>query len=319
MGFDRQDFAIDRGYIGYVDVSDYADNSPAGPKAVASYAGRIFYAGFDDFGESTNSTYPQLTSTVVFSRSVQRQSDIVKCYQEADPTTLDSEIVASDGGTLQIAGSGYINKLVSTGRSLLVFASEGIWEIYSTDQLFSATNYQLRKLTDVGCKSPNSVIIVENIPMYWTDYGIYALQPDQVSESFVATNITANTIQSFYDNIDAASTRKAFGFYDKFYKKARWLYSSDASSVASTDDFDRELIFDSRLQSWYTNVYPSVQGKSIAGMVSLNAFSEVEVQDTVIAGEDTVLVGTDTVVVDGTLPERGKRSYKYIIRDSDRS
>lgn len=317
MGSDRESFARDRGYGSYVDIEDYTDGSPSGPKAVASYAGRVFYAGFDDFGESTNSTYPQLTSTIVFSRSVQRQSDIVECYQEADPTTLEGEIVASDGGTLQIAGSGYIHKLVSTGRSLLIFASEGIWELYSTDQLFSATNYQLRKLTDVGCKSPNSVILVENIPMYWTDYGIYALQPDQVSESFVATNITAGTIQSLYDEIDAASTRKAFGFYDKFDKKAHWLYSSDASTAGSTLDFDRELIFDSRLQSWYTNVYPSVQGKTLRAMVSLNAFSEIDVQDNIIVDSGKVLVDSDEVVINGTLPERGKRSYKYIVLDND--
>ncbi|MCW8983135.1 MAG: hypothetical protein OQK13_03740, partial [Gammaproteobacteria bacterium] len=316
MGFDRFDFADrDRGFTDYLELSTLNDYAPSGPRSVATYAGRVFFAGFVESTTAVNDKYPQLTSTIVFSRSVQTQEDIVKCYQAADPTTLDSEIVDSDGGSLQLAGSGFIYKMVSTGRSLLVFASDGVWEIYSTDQLFSATNYQVRKLTNVGCSSPNSVIVVENIPMYWTDYGIYALQPDQVSDSFVATNITASTIQSFYDKIDASSVRKSFGFYDKFDKKARWLYSSTGNSEAGTETFDRELIFDSRLQSWYTNVYPTVDGKRLSGMVSLNSFSEIEVQDDVISGEDNVLVGSDEVVVTGTLPERGKRSYKYIVKD----
>lgn len=313
MTQDRYDFVVDRGYGAYANKAVYMDYSAAGPKSVASYAGRVFYAGFAKTGVQTNETYPNLTSTIVFSKSVESREDIYKCYQTQDPTTLEAEILASDGGTLTIAGSGFIHKLLAVGRSLLVFASEGVWEIYSTDQLFSASNYQVRKLTDVGCKSTRSIIVVESIPMYWTDYGIYALQPDQVSQSFVATNITAGTIQTYYDNIDAISVRDVFGFYDKFDKKARWLYSSDGDNPLV---YDTELIFDSRLQSWYTNVYPVVSGKVISGMVSLNSYSEVIGTNNVIADQDNVLVGTNEVITDGNIPEKGKRSYKYIIKNT---
>lgn len=314
MGDNRESFANKYGYSAYTDKDFYSDLTEASPKAVASYAGRVFYAGFTNTGRAVNDTYPNLTGTVVFSRSVETQGDVAKCYQQADPTTLDPEIVASDGGTLGIAGSGFIYKLVPAGRSLLVFASQGVWEIYSTDQLFSATNYQVRKLTDVGCKAAKSVIVVEGMPMYWTDYGIYALQADQVSESYAPTNITAGTIQTYYDSIDANSARYASGFYDQFDKKARWLWSSDAERPSA---YDRELILDSRLQSWYTNVYPYLPDEEIAGMVSLNAYSEISVQSNVVVGEDSVIAGSDNVVLDQAIPEKGKRSYKYVVKKYD--
>lgn len=312
MGQDRLDHAVGKGFSN-VNLSDVADYNATGPRACASYAGRVFYAGFINSSNAVNDTYPDLTSLIAFSQSVYKDQDINRCYQEADPADENGSIVASDGGTLQIAGSGFIYKLLPAGRSLIVFASEGVWEIYSTDQLFSATNYQIRKISDIGCHNPQSVILVESVPMYWTDYGIYALQPDQVSESFVASNITADTIQTYYDDIDAASTRRAVGFYDKFDKKARWLFSSDGDLPSN---LDTELVFDSRLQSWYTNVYPTVAGKDISGMVSLNAFSEISGNQGVISQADNVIVGTDEVVVPASIPEKGKRSYKYLVNNT---
>lgn len=291
-------------------LNDYVDTAP---KAVVGYAGRVFFAGFVNPENPANETYPNLASTVVFSRTVQSRDDISKCYQEQDPTSRDPDILASDGGTITISGTGYIYKLISSGRSLLIFASEGVWELYSTDNIFSADNYQIRKLTDVGCKSARSVVLVENTPMYWTDYGIYILQPDQVSESFVARNITQESIQTFFDEIDASSTREAFGFYDEFDKKVRWLYSSDGSNVLN---YDRELIFDSRLQSWYTNTYPLIQGNILSGMVQLNSFSEAEVANNIVVGSDNVLAGTDEVVTLQMVPDKGRRSFKYISLNS---
>jgi len=311
MAQDRYNFAVQRGYGAFASEGTYTDYVYNGPKTVASYAGRVFYAGFTDSGYQENSTYPNLTSTLVFSRSVQNKEDIVKCYQEADPATLDSEIVASDGGTIQIAGSGFIYKLVPIGRSLLIMASEGIWELYSTDQLFSATNYQVRKITDIGCKSTNSVIVAENTPMYWTDYGIYALVPDQVSESFVAQNITMDTIQTYFNEVPPESVRKVFGMYDQFDKKARWLWSTDTGARG----FNRELIFDIRLQSWYTNLYPDLADLELRGMVQLNSFSEIEVTSNIVAGEDNVVAGTDQVVVLDRAAQGERRSYKYIVTE----
>lgn len=309
----RIDHMGDQDFGAYIDAVLYLDDVKEGPKAVASYAGRVFYAGFIKEGNRVNSTYPNLTSTIVFSRSIESPDDIVECYQMMDPTSIDAEVLASDGGSLTITGTGFIYKMVPVGRSLLIFASEGVWELYSTDQLFSANNYQIRKLTDVGCKSTRSIIVVESIPMYWTDYGIYALQPDQVSESFVATNITAGTIQSYYDEIDAIAVRNAFGFYDKFDKKARWLYSTNEDPL----EYDRELVFDSRLKSWYTNVYPTVAGKQLGGMVSLNAFSEVISFSNILVGSSQVVVGEDDVITGSVLADRGKRSYKYVVKDFD--
>lgn len=284
----------------------------SGPKATATYAGRVFYAGFINPSNPANDTYPNLSSTIVFSRSVQNTEDITKCYQEQDPTSRDSEILASDGGTITISGTGFIYRIISTGRSLIAFATEGVWEIYSTDNIFSADNYQVRKLTEIGCQSPRSVVLVENTPMYWTDYGIYILQPDQVSESFVARNITEESIQTFFDEIDASSTRQTVGFYDQFDKKVRWLYSSDGANPSL---YDRELIFDSRMQSWYTNKYPLLENNVLGGMVQLNSFSEVQVISNVIVGSDNVIAGTDNVIVDEMVPEKGKRSFKYIVKN----
>lgn len=206
MGSAREAYALRKGWASSeIDFAQLNDAATGGPRTVASYAGRVFYAGFESTSDSNNETYPTLESMLVFSRSVQSKIDVSKAYQEADPTSESGEIVDSDGGTLTLSGTGTIYKLLSTGRSLLVFASEGVWEVYSTDQVFSATNYQVRKLTDIGCTNQRSVITVENVPMYWTSYGIYALQPNEVSESYVATNITATTIQTFFDNIGPES------------------------------------------------------------------------------------------------------------------
>ena len=85
--------------------------------------------------------------------------------------------------------------------SLVVIAENGVWEITGPDGVFKADEYSISQVTNIGCSSPDSVVVAEDTVIYWAEGGIYALTADQVSGKLNAQNITETTIQTFYNDI----------------------------------------------------------------------------------------------------------------------
>jgi len=98
------------------------------------------------------------------------------CYQEADPTDANiNDLVTTDGGTIQIPEATQIVKIVSSQASLLVFADNGVWEVYGDTGGFIATSFQTSKISTNGVKNAKSIVNVNGTFLYWSKAGIYLL------------------------------------------------------------------------------------------------------------------------------------------------
>lgn len=203
------------------------DETPGGASVVCEYAGRVWYAGFSGQIIDGDDQSPRLVSYILFSQLVDSPADIVNCYQDGDPTsTEEPELVDTDGGFIRIEGAYDIINLVNVGSAVMVVAANGIWMIQGGSNYgFTATNYLVTKISEHGCSSPNSVVVVDNSFMYWGDDGIYHLTRNQYGD-YVANNLTEKTIQKYYEKIPSDAILNATGFYDRYDKKVKWLYNT---------------------------------------------------------------------------------------------
>lgn len=215
------------------------------PSAVTFYSGRVWLAGVDSADQN---------GTIFFSQVIQSPQNIGKFYQDADPTNeIISDLIATDGGTINIPEIGTVHKLEAVDTFVIVFASNGIWAIGNTEG-FRADDFFVRKLSNVGALSPASIVVAEGSPLYWSIGGIYSIRPNQVSNDLRAENITEGTIQTFYnEQIPSASKYHITSVYDIGEKKVYWFYNSDQNYDGSSfvNKYDGVLVLDLVLQAFY--------------------------------------------------------------------
>lgn len=232
-----------------------ADVETERPTTVAFGFERVFYSGVNS-APKADTTQPDMTGYVFFSRTVRSLSDVGRCYSDADPTSeIDSELVATDGGWVNINNSGQIYKLVPKGDMMLVFAEQGIWAITGDEGGFRGTSYQIVKITSFGVLSPSTIVDTEDSALYWNRGGIYALVPDQQSGRLTASNITETTIQSLFNAINQPSKINAVGTFDPVNRKVSWMYNDQESydGVNFKNRYNKELVFDIVLGAFYKN------------------------------------------------------------------
>lgn len=199
---------------------------------VAGYAGRAFYSGILSDVQDGDARSPILSGTVLFSQVFEQKLNLVKCYQEADPTSPDiSDIVDTDGGLIVIPECSYITHLRVIKESLFVFAVNGVWEIRGDEGGFRATAFQVTKVSNTGVYSPDSIVEINGQILYWGINGIYALARNQFGV-FETTSITQNVIQKYYNSIPDFARSQAKGYYDLNNNTVRWLFYSDESKIA---------------------------------------------------------------------------------------
>lgn len=268
------------------------DKTPDGASVVSSFAGRIWYSGFSSKLVDGDSESPRMGSYVLFSRLVRSSSDVFKCYQEGDPTSSESpDLVDTDGGFIRLDGAHNIQKMINVSDSLMVIAENGVWRISGGSGYgFKATDYLTSKITEHGSIAPDSVVVVDNTVMFWSDDGIYHVSPNQYGD-WVASSLTTNTIQTLFDNIPFTSKSAVKGLFDSYQRKVRWLYNTDLT----TDSEALELILDVNLGAFYT-----ASVKQIAGIAFPKPVSIIRVPPFTIGNEDFVVVdnANDTVVTD---------------------
>lgn len=215
------------------------------PKCVAFYSSRAFWAGINKTGFS---------NIIYFSKVIERQDEYGNCYQVNDPTSEQlAELLSSDGGAIKIMDMGDVKRLFVARNSLLVFASNGVWLISgAAGTSFKATEYQVKRITSVGMNSPMSIVDLNGMPLWWGEDGIYTVQYDANYDSFQLVSMTANTIDTFINDIPALNRRYVKGATDVLNKTVTWLYNSDGT-LASTDyyKYDSVLVFDSIAKCFY--------------------------------------------------------------------
>lgn len=281
---------------------------------VASYSGRVFYSGVEPNLTDPDSRSPMYPGIVFFSKLAESVDDLGKCYSEADPTSEEiSDIIASDGGTVNILEAYNIVAMKEVSGSLVVLAENGVWVLSGTDKGFSALDYILRKVSDVGCISADSVVVIEgNTVLYWSNGGIYAITGDDIS-GLKVESITVSTIQSLYEEIPVPVRRNVKGIYDPISKKARWLYttSSTYNSAVNPHLFDKELILDTVLEAFYVNTLDAT-GPHVVGYIKLTGEVSSSLTYSVVVGADSVVIGTDSVVATYDYTSGTSSGIKYI-------
>lgn len=284
---------------------------------VASYAGRIFYSGIVSNITEKMSTSPNYSSYIFFSQIVTASDKLGKCYQEADPTSPNiSDLIDTDGGAIQIPEATRIYRIVATQSSLLVFAENGIWEIFGDTNGFVATSYQAAKVASTGTSAPKSVVEALGTLFVWTKAGIYVISQDDISGRYKAENVSLLTVQSRYNALTDIAKNNARGFYDEKENTIRWLYNdSDTYSTTSyVNRYNRELVLDLTLQAFYPQTLAATL-PYVADYVEIPNYTVATVDEAVLAGTDTVLSDTSEVVIpaDVVLGRTTKFSFLTIV------
>ena len=294
-----------------------SDTEESNISSVATYANRIFYSGIESKITDPDGRSPDYTGCIFFTQSVQNFDNFEKCHQEADPTSEDDfALVATDGGFLKIAEASQIVKLVVSTSSLVVIAKNGIWEITGPDGVFKADDYSISQVSNIGCESPESVIVAEDIVYYWSEGGIYALVADNISGKLNAQNISEQTIQTYFNAIPATSKNVAKGRFDSVNRKITWMYNDDDSydGINFKHSYNKELVLDTVLKAFYPReIGSSLEGTMMASYFETENFVTVnDVQAIVVNGEQVVVNGEDVVI---TTPTKGRSAgaTKYLL------
>ncbi len=275
------------------------------PKACAFFAGRAWYAGLPS---------SELLGTVFFSQVLDDVSKVGNCYQTNDPTSeVISDLFDSDGGTIEIPEAGEIVSLQPLGRGIMVFATNGVWFISGIDSGFTAANYSVDRITNVGCNAAKSIVDIEDAIIYWSNSGIYAITPANSIE-YTARNISDQNIKTFYQDIPVLGKLYVEGSYNATDKIIYWVYSNTLSSSTSGGRYNKDTIlaFDIQLQAWYwfsLNTSVGVIPISIEVTKETNTVGETY---NVLAGVDNVTVGSNDVVATVNTVSGTRKVFKIL-------
>lgn len=293
-----------------------ADISTGGPRYVAEFAGRLFFAGFTGEVLDGDKRSPNYSNYVFFSQLVKNRIDIAKCYQEGDPTGREApDLIDTDGGFIRISEAVGITSLVNLGSQLIVLAKNGVWSINGgSDYGFSATNYKVTKLSTFGVASQDSVTVEGQQAFYWAQDGIYSIAKDQYGD-FQVSSMTLTTIQSFYDSLPSYARETAFGAYDPVAKQVRWVYHNNVPFVNAVET--KELVFDVGLKAFFINRIGNLNNQAFVfgALQASSSILNVSVED-IVVNSDPVIVNGDNVLATIETRTATPSTIKYITLDS---
>lgn len=200
---------------------------------VESFGGRIFYL---------------CGNTVLFSQTLSTDNqNYDKCYQDADPTSEEvSDVIATDGGMIQLLTMGRGKTMKSFYRGILVFGDKEVTGILSNSiNLFSAESYDVVKITTAGLAGRYSVVETDNNIFYWSQHGIYMVGIDE-NNNISSQCVSLNSIQNWYMNLDQLSKDNVIGYYDYANNRIYWFYPT----TLNTERLDGCLIYDLTFNSF---------------------------------------------------------------------
>lgn len=216
------------------------------PSTCAFFASRVFYAGTQAQG---------FNNKIYYSQIVENEEQFGNCYQANEPASeTNFDLLATDGGTINILDIGTIVKMVSIQSSLLIFATNGVWSVSgSTGTGFTAMDFTIRRLSTVPALTASSFVDVGGMPAWWNTDGIYTIaQTNQLGDMGVVS-VSEKKIKQFYDAIPNDAKSYAKGFYNSLTKVVQWTYRSTTASSNLTNayTFDRVLNFNTITGAFY--------------------------------------------------------------------
>jgi len=284
------------------------DKEEGNISTITTYAQRVFYSGIESSVANGDARSPNYSGYIFFSKVIRNDDDLGECHQEADPTDPGiNDLIASDGGSIQIPDITRVVKIIASQASVLVFCENGVWEVYGDTGGFIATSFQASKVSTNGVLNGNSIINVNGSFIYWSKAGIYLLSPDTASGRFAAQSISLTSIQKLFLEIPEVGKNNCKGFYDEKENRVRWLYNDSTTYTTSNyvNKYNKELVYDLTLQAWYKNHISDIAGTSpyVADYINVPGYSVGTREESVLKGTDTVLVTSgDSVVVTDDIP-----------------
>lgn len=200
---------------------------------VENFGGRIFYL---------------CGNTVLFSQTLSTDNkNYDKCYQDADPTSEEvSDVIATDGGMIQMLSLGRGKALKSFYRGVLVFGDKEVTGILSNSiNLFSAESYDVVKITTAGLAGRYSIVETDSNIFYWSQHGIYIVGIDE-NNNISSQCISLNSIQNWYMNLDQICKDNVTGYYDYANNRIYWFYPT----TLDTERLDGCLVYDLTFNSF---------------------------------------------------------------------
>lgn len=226
------------------------------PSTVAFFAGRVFYSGVNT---------ANFSNKVYFSQVATDAEKFGKCHQLNDPTNENLfDLLATDGGMIEIADCGQIIKLFAIQNTLLVFATNGLWVITGNQNFgFTAGDFSVRKASSIPALSGSSFVDVEGLPCWWNSDGIYQLSGLNAAGMAQVDNMVFSKIHTFYtDEITNSAKKFAQGFYDPANKDITWVYrSTDGTTTKDNYERNRALTYNFATKSYSLWTFPSTTTK----------------------------------------------------------
>ena len=259
-------------------------------RTVAAFSGRVFYSGLNSAKNG---------GRILFSKVIDNISEVGRCYQQNDPTAENSsDLLATDGGVINLPDAVNIQKLHVQGSSILVFAENGVWQISGVDNVFRATEYSISHVSSIGINNPETFVDVGGVPMWWSKVGIHTLTVDQVSGSVKEQNLTISTIQTFWDLIDGNAKTECTGIFDEINRRILWFYPANGESIKNKKN--KVLTLDMNLQAFYpweiadssSDVDYVIGAQFFSGYGSDFVLADVKLSN----GNDVILSNGDDVV-----------------------
>jgi hypothetical protein len=292
-------------------------NNSAKISDIVAWSGRMVYA-FNNTDDSSGlaigiSQLPDPTDSAVNQVAV-----LAKCQ------AVDAEnLVDTDGVWVTASDLGAIQRVVPYRTGLLIFTSDNIWYLYSEQGYFNPYDFRFDKISDTKVAGNNSIVIRDNVLMFWADSGIYLITPDENTGLPKLKNISENRIQKWYESILPGARRKARGIYNKENNEVRWLYNSSVGTLGSVDarQFDAEIVMSMANGAYTFNKFPydstiTTNSTYVIEYIPDNAvdadFDNSYVFTT--SGGD-VTVGGENVYAEFLVNFRYTSSFKYVIRD----
>ena len=294
-------FSTDRAAVSGV-TGIPADIKTYGPSSVAFFSGRAWWFA---------------RSGVYFSQIMTNKEKAGQCFQEADPTAEDiSELVASDGGYIPIPAADEIVRGIEIGNGIMAFARNGVWLISGTDRGFSATEYQVTKVSTIGTDSPLSIVVADSTIFWFSKTGIQQItqasgQFGPIPGAYNSVNISQDTVDALFKEISPDARRFVKGVYDPSTNTISWAYKTD--NFDPDYGYNRFLNLDIKLGAFYpwslsTGVYPFICGLFLTPELNLISNSEA-----VTASGSAVTTSTGEAVMASGTELSAKANFLYFV------
>lgn len=192
------------------------------PSTVEFFAGRVFYSGVN---------YQGFNGKIYFSQIIERDTQFGECFQQNDPTSeISFDLLPTDGGVISVPEIGTVIRLWSIEGSLMVFASNGIWQIKGSSGIgFAANDYTVSKISTIETISPHSFVDMGGLPIWWTQDGIYTVAVNGQIGTTQVQSVSDAKIKKYFDTIPQNSKQFAKGAFNIKDKKVQWVYREEAA------------------------------------------------------------------------------------------